>query len=1048
MTEKSVAKATPDVVCNFSVDDDNLSVRLSQEANSLPSSRPEDGTKSAQSASRGKDFSTPISTEMPPVIMKPTDGDKSRSAGDKSLVDDGNNKGAKKIDSKKGDEKLLLPDIYLEIDKAIDNATKNSRATAVPIKTVIDAGTAKGTENPERAGTAKRADAAPGAQATDGQKPDSPAGTDRAKPKISEADGTVLVNGVSSDSKAAERHVKTVVTKDGTFVRDEKNRVISSESPDGKVKREFKYGDAKDPNKITTVKENGLTYEYLGPNKYVSSGEIVKTEGFEMASWTIYDSNRQIKGNWSGSKTISPEGVYIEVDNKTSKIKFEDGSGKELTKEQAARRNKDGIWPSTINIARPDGSTIEAKLQGTVVDSLKEKRTVDGKEKTVTWSKDGDAWTSDETPAGKRTDLTLNTNGDLSYTERNGTKKVESKNSELFVTNNGVKDSYDRYGERVQIDTEDGVRNLKYNKDAKGVATVSEITTKTGDAQSVWTRKGNTDEWTSADKSEIRKDLKVLADGSLQFTDKDGKRVKETIGMERINYNAKDLPELVTFPSGAKRTFTYDAQGLSKFVDHIPTKDGGKHDLVWERDKDDSFISKRENDKVYRRDKVSVTDDADIRYVSAEDKKPHEARVRDIDRIARGEFVLSSESVVEARDRLVDAVKNSGLNQDRFNQWIKEFEENAAKNKISPEKIVKTMNNLSDILTTKEKSPHFDREQLKSIVETGMHNITKYLEIDQGSHPTCNVASVEVVAARKHPDQYTRLLKEVALTGSWTTSEGKKSTPPTGYKGTDPDGKAQVYHSLKPGKDEVKYDVGIPDTGDRNIASQVVQMTLINAMYEHGHMNDVKDGKVTTDRTNTRYVMGPNRVRTENTPGGQVIIDVGEDLLMKDGRPVLDNDGKPAKGGPGFVQDNVIQSAVLLFGEKPAFIGSTGWFDNPQTGRREYKNDLPTKQKMLAWKNDGQMPIFTPTMGGAHSQTIHDAWEDPVSGKLWVLLDNQHGEPEVKGSKRNSGEGDGDGWITLEQLHDTLKASDQGSGFGKPIMPTIHKYSHPSKVGK
>lgn len=48
------------------------------------------------------------------------------------------------------------------------------------------------------------------------------------------------------------------------------------------------------------------------------------------------------------------------------------------------------------------------------------------------------------------------------------------------------------------------------------------------------------------------------------------------------------------------------------------------------------------------------------------------------------------------------------------------------------------------------------------------------------------------------------------------------------------------------------------------------------------------------------------------------------------------------------------------------------------------------------------MPILTPTMGGAHSQTIHDVWEDPKSGQLWVLLDNQHGEPEVKGSKRKS----------------------------------------------
>jgi len=1061
MTEKGLAKAAHDFTFNFNpVDDDDFSVRLSREANSHPSAANTDQQPTSPDSTRlpienktidANNITRPVTTEMPPAGQKSFEPDTKRVAGEKP----GGDGGSKKIEPKKGGQNLELPDIYLEIDNAIDRATnKNPKAAKIPVNHLFDG--AKGTNHPERAGAAKGRDTAPGAvKVADvppgGKKVDLPTVADKVRPKVSEGDGKVLVNGVAADSTAAERHLKTVVTKDGTFVRDEKNRVVSSESPDGKVKRSFEYGDAKDPNKTTTVVENGTTYKYLSPVTFSQSGETVKKDGLEMASWTIYDSNKNLAGNWYGSRGVSPEGVYTEYDDRKTKLKFEDGAGNELTREQADSRNKDGIWPSKVNISRPDGSTVEADLKGNVVESLKEKRTEDGKEKSITWNKTGDNWTSDESPARKRTALALKANGELSYTESDGTQKLESKNSELIVTKNGVKNSFDRYGERVKVDTEDGVRDLKYTKDAKGAATLSEITTKTGDTKTVWTRKGNTDEWTSGDKSETRKDLKVLADGSLQFHGKDGKRVKETTSLELINYNAKDLPELVTFPSGAQRKFTYDAQGLNKFVDHIPTKDGGKHDLTWERDKDGSFVSKRENDKTYRRESVSVTDDADVKYVSTEDRKPHEAKVRDIDRIARGEFILSSESIVEARDRLVDAVKTSGLNPERFNKWVKEFEENATKNKVSPERVVKTMNNLSDILTTKEKSPHFDKEQLKSIAETGMHNITKYLEIDQGSHPTCNVTSVEVVAGRQYPDEYTRLLKEVALTGSWTTFDGKKATPPTGYKGTDPDGKAQIYNSLKPGKDEQKYDVSKPDSGDRNIASQVVQMTLINAMYELGHMNKVDDkGKVLNDQSAARYGMGPNRLEVERSPNGQTIstTDIGEDLLMKDGKPVLGKDGKPTRGGPDFVQNHVIKSAELFFGEKPAYIESTGWFDNPQTGRKEFKNDLPTKDKLMEWKNNGRMPVLTPTMGGAHSQTIHDAWEDPASGKVWVLLDNQHGEPEVKGSKRKSGEGDGDGWITLDELHKTIKTSDQGPGLGQPIMPTVHKYSHPSKVGK
>ncbi|MDZ4833773.1 MAG: hypothetical protein SGJ27_08330 [Candidatus Melainabacteria bacterium] len=860
-------------------------------------------------------------------------------------------------------------------------------------------------------------------------------------------DGTVLVNGLPADSNAAGRHQTTVVNSDGTFVRDQHNRLISSESPDGKLKRSYKYGDAKNPNKVTTVVENGTSFEYLSPIRIATTGEVVKREELEMSSWTIYDSNRKLKGNWCGYKSVSAEGVYVEYDNnKADKVKFQDGTGKELTPAEAEARNKDGIWPSKISVGRPDGSSLEASLRGRVVESLKETRLEGGKATTVTWTKSGEQWLSDQTPSSSRTALSLGENGDLSFCQSDGKLTVETKNGELHITTGGVKDSYDRHGQRVKIESTDGSRQLEYIRDASGVSAYSRVTTTNGDVQIIWSKNGSSDEWISEKLTETRKDLKVLVDGTLQFVDKDGKRVKETISRERITYNSSNLPELVTFPSGAQRKFVYDQNGLSKFSDTIPIKGGGQHELVWERVVDGSFASTRDG-KVYRREQVSVSDDADVKYLSA-DKQAHEAKVRDIDRIARGEFVLSSESIVEARNRLVEAVKKSGLREDRFNKWIKEFEENAVRDKTAPERIVKTMNNLSDILSATDKSIYFDSGELKGIVETGMHNIARYLEIDQGSHPTCNVTSVEVVAARSYPDEYSRLLKEVALSGNWTTSEGKTSTPTTAYKGTEPGGKAQVYNSLKPGKDELKYSVDKPDCGDRNLASQIVQMTLINTMYEHGHMDDVSGGNVTVDRTTTRYLMGPNRVLVEGRGVGQMTTDLGEDLLMKDGKPVLGKDGKPVNGGPGMDQDDVLKAAVLFFGEEPPYIACAHHYDDQQTGKRVYGNDLPDKQRLLDMRLKSSIPILTPTMGGLHAQSIHDVWEDPVSGELWVLLDNQHGEPEVKGKDRKSGEGDGDGWITLDQLHQTLKMPEQGANFGQPVMPSVHKYSHPSKLGK
>ncbi|MBX9666655.1 MAG: hypothetical protein K2X93_03510 [Candidatus Obscuribacterales bacterium] len=935
---------------------------------------------------------------------------------------------------------LTLPDVFKEIDKASPKPGAKDK--------VGDDNKADGKKPTD---DKKLDDKKIGAMKVDDKKVDDKKSDDKAekgevaaKPKkvVPEGDGSILVNGAKVESGVATKHETKVVTEDGTFVRDDKNRIISSESADGKTKRTFDY-DPKEPNKLKSVTINGTRYDNIGAIKYSKDQTTVTNNGEDMYSWSMYDEKGAHKGGWFGSKTISPDGVFKEVDHRTDKVKFEDVAGKELTKEEADKRNASGIWPSTVAITRPDGSKIDAQLKGKTVESLKETRSEDGKEVTVNWTKKGDTWVSDEKPARERTNVSLKLDGDLSYKTSDGVSVVEAKNSEKTVTKDGVTDKFNRNGDRVKVDTADGSRQLDYKTDAKDNRVLSEIKTKSGDKESKWTKKGDTDEWVSADgKSEIRKNLKVLDNGNIEFTDKDGKKVRETIASQRINYDDSNRPALVTFPSGATRTFDYDKEGLKSIKDHIPTKEG-THDIEWSRD-GEKFVSKREGGKTYTRDKVSVTDDADVNYVGT-DKKPHTAKVRDIDKIANGEFVMGSESLLEARDKLNEAVKNSGLDQERFNKWLKEFEANAGKNKLPPEKVVRTMNNLADILVAKDKSPHFDAKQKETLVDTAMHNLARPLEIDQGSHPTCNVTSVEVWAAVKHPDQYTRLLKEVALSGKWTTSEGKKFEPTTNYKGRDPEGTEQVYNSIKPGKDETKYDLSKPDSGDRNLASQVLQMTLINAMYEHGHMNKTDDkGKVLEDRTNMRYVMGPNRTKTEFQPGGiKTVTDLGEDLLMKDGKPVLDAKGQPTEGGPGMVQDHVIKSGKLLTGEEPPHIKCTGWYDDPQTGQKKFTNDLIDKERLLDIKKKGDMPILTPTMGGAHSQTIHDVWEDPKDGKVWVLLDNQHGEPEVKGADRKSGEGDGDGWITLDALHKTLKSRDQGGDCGRPVMPTVHKYSHP-----
>lgn len=872
--------------------------------------------------------------------------------------------------------------------------------------------------------------------------------TDKDKaPPAAPADGTVIVNGEKVGPADTPPHLSNkaeleVTLADGKYSRDSSGRVVATESPDGKETRSFKYEDKADPKQATTITINDTVYKHLGPITSVPDRKPVMQEGYMMSSWSVYDSKGNFKNNWYGYLGVNENGVYTVFDDKTKKLWHEGANGQQIDAAEASKRTKDGIWPGSVEVSRPDGTSVKAQLKGQTVEKLVETVKENGKEITRQWHRDRDKYLSDDKPPKERASIKIDSKGALTVVETDGTSSVCQRDASRSVTKDGTTNLYNPAGAHIGVRSTDGHRVIKPIDPKDPSSAPAEVETVSGNYRSKWTCKAGTDEWTDGKTTEVRKELQVLPDGTFEWKNDAGLKMRESIILSRTRFDTNGAATNVDFASGASRELAYDDKGLKTVTDRIPPKDakGSTTTNVWEREGDTAtFISKREKDQVFRREQMSVVNDGDLKYVG-QDKRQHVSQSRDLDRIARGEFVLSSESQLEARQRLLDGAKAAGIKMDRFEGWVKEFEEKAITHKVDPEKVVKAMNHLSDILASSEKSPHYDKAQLTTIVDTGMHNLARPLEIDQGSHPTCNVTSVEVYAAVKEPDHIARLLKEVSLTGKWTTFDGKTVTPPA--------------DALKPGKDETAYDLDKVDSGLRNLASQVVQMTLINATYETGLMNTKKidqetKKEVVTDRSGYRYVMGPNRTEEQWMNGNKVIVDMGEDAL-KDGKgqAVKGKDGKLVHG-PEMYQEDVLDSAKLLFGSTPPYIECSGYSDD--TGTRKYFNHLPTAEKLLEMKEKNQLPILTPTMGGMHSQTIHDVWEDKRDKKLWVLLDNQHGEPEAKGQKRGGrvsaleAEGDGDGWITLDVLHATLKFPGQGAGMGKAVMPLIQKYDHPSK---
>lgn len=819
--------------------------------------------------------------------------------------------------------------------------------------------------------------------------------------------------------------VREVTTEDGIYKRDDKGRISSTAPEAGRTgpKREFEYDDPAVTDKPSKVTIGDDVYVRKGP--ITSSGKPVQEDGFDMHNWTVYDRSGSFKRDWYGDMRISPDGVFSRYENDRRSLALEGADGKPLSAEEAARRNADGIWPGTIEVVRPDGSELKATLKGHVVQELLESSQgtdTENGEKHV-WKKDGERWTCDTLPGEERRELSVGADGSLSYVDREGLKHRQERDatSELEDGESGLTYGFDAHHRLISVTGDEGARKLTYGDDGK----LASVESTWGGSSNRWTRDTNNSagQWTESPGGRVADKLRVLESGEIEHVTASGERRIEALNLKKVDFDSSDRPYKVSFPSGAERILEYDNQGLSRVLDRVPSEKGAEN-LEWKRDgSDNSFVSMRDNNKVYRREQMNVTADGDLEYKGA-DGRAHASRAEDIDRLARGEFVLGSESLLEARDSLLQSIDDAGLSSDRFKGWMKEFEDRATRNKIDQEKVVRTFNNLSDLLSAPGQGGPYDLDQRKVIADCAMHNLARPMEIDQGAHPTCNVTSVEVYAAVRHPDAYTRLLRDVSTTGSWTALTGKVGHPPA--------------ESMAPGKDELSYDLDRPDSGKRNLASQAFQMTLINTMYETGEMNTDKE-----DRSDIRYVLKPSKTIKQRQGNTVITTETGEDTLVRDGNTLKNARGQKIDG-PEMVQDNVLRSCEILFGETPPHIENASYADI--NGRRHYESDLISKERLLELKDKNQFPVLTPTMGGMHAQTIHDVWEDKRNGDLWVLLDNQHGEPEVKGNDRKSGEGDGDGWIKLDALHRTLRMGGEGRGYGLPVMPQITKSQHPSEI--
>jgi len=344
-------------------------------------------------------------------------------------------------------------------------------------------------------------------------------------------------------------------------------------------------------------------------------------------------------------------------------------------------------------------------------------------------------------------------------------------------------------------------------------------------------------------------------------------------------------------------------------------------------------------------------------------------------------------SVSTARKDLETAAADAKLNLARLQERMNEFESRATNSGITSKQVSDSYSRLTELLVATGNGPHFDTATRQRLVELVMHNIARPTKIDQGAHPTCNVTTLEVYTAARHPDVYADLVKQVALTGEYQTRTKETVHLPKA--------------ALMPGDDEKSFDMDKPASNKRNHASQIIQMTFINGVYETGryHSTDHQGKKI--DCTGYRYVMGPPVKTWFTLPDGNRAFTTDEDKLIDGtGKQIRDSQGQLSTS-PIFIGTDVLAASEMVLGYKMPYLNSPYKVEN-----QPWVFDLPTKERLLKYKADGQFPLGVPTRRGNHVQTIHDVIEE--NGNVWILIDNQHGEKE-------------DGWITLSELHKTMQ---------------------------
>ncbi|CAN5521502.1 hypothetical protein BH11CYA1_BH11CYA1_03350 [soil metagenome] len=327
----------------------------------------------------------------------------------------------------------------------------------------------------------------------------------------------------------------------------------------------------------------------------------------------------------------------------------------------------------------------------------------------------------------------------------------------------------------------------------------------------------------------------------------------------------------------------------------------------------------------------------------------------------------------EAKEKLVkqaeEKFKNDPEKLAQFKENMRLFEERAERDKLSPTEIAKTYKEIDRLLEAKGDKP-LKPEQRKDLAEQIMRQAADPTSIAQGQHNTCNMATVETRMYTRNPSDAARLVADVALTGQYVASDGRR------------------VH-VNPGAHDEARNRNTTD-GDRSHASEIFQVTAVNLHID-------QENRKTNPHGQLRYEQHPT------TPGSG---DTGERIIDYATKPptVKDNHPQIYDENLGNLRDTY--SAITGKPEKGVVITHDGPNIDKSDGVTRVKSEQELNDALAQAKKDGKLPLIVTVdtsmepfwtdsgsgaaggSGGGHVVTITDYSPGPPAK---VTVDNQWG---------------------------------------------------------